>query len=471
MLPAHLRIGPVGTSIPGWIHVVKPDGTPSTPLGRSVAGSPGALLIDGKVWHAIDGTCELFLPQGINTIAFSRMPGWHMESFDLLVASGQLSARALPTDSTLKHSGTREIDLGCHGLSPGQAWFEGRASGLDSVQLVAHATPPEFRPSLLEFSGSDAAIDRLGCQVQINTINYGGILGNLVLLDCHRPVYPLSLEPGNEFPTWSLSDWWAQCHRKRGLVIWADDHRNNACEQGEALAGTILGKVDAFECLDLDPVRTGGLELWNDLLVCGLAPALAGSSGMRSPESFPGRIRTLIAAESMPWVTATRAGHTTISAGPSLVARLNGRAPGEGIDPACPAKLHVTWDRATWPGRDHGMVLEMIGGQGVFWRATEGASQSCHAAEIMLPADCGPHIALRARLANGTMVAQTSCFRVAGQRVTVSSTVRAAAQRLLHRLEQTRVQVQADPRHENRSGEVISCLEKAAGTLELVMTS
>ena len=470
MLPAHLRIGSIGNTCPGWIRAIQPDGNPSTPQGRSGIGGAGTLLIDGHAWHATDGTCELFLPQGENTILFSHMPGWHLESFNMLVASGQLSARVMPVARPPKPLGHFEIDLGCHGISPGAAWFEGRASGLDGVQLVARLDPPGNQPSMLEFSGGETAIDRLGCHVQVNTFNMGGVLGNLLLLDCHRPVYPLSLIANNDFPTWSLSDWWSQCHRKRGLVIWADFERDHQAGQGEALAGAILGKVDAFECLDLDPIRGGGLELWNDLLACGLAPALVGSSGARSQKSFPGRVRTLVASPAMPWVTAVAKCHTSATSGPFLTSSLNGMHPGHIIDADIPVILNASWDLPSWPGLGNGLVLELVGGVGVFWRVGPTANQTNLVAEILIPNDCGPQIALRACLPDGTIVAQTSGFRLAGRGVTVSSSTTAAAQRLLHRLDQTRGAVETDPQHGSRSREVVWLLDKAAEKVRLAVT-
>ena len=470
MLPAHLRVGPTGNSCPGWIRAIQPDGKPSTPQGRSAAGGSGALMMSGHTWHAIDGTCELFLPQGVNTLLFSRLPGWHVESFNILVASGQLAARVVPIPRSPKPSGYLEIDLGCHGISPGVAWFEGRASGLDGVQLVAKLDPPGNQPSMLEFSGSETGIDRLGCHVQINTFNTGGILGNLLLLDCHRPVFPLSLTANNDFPTWSLSDWWSQCHRKRGLVIWADCERNHPAGQGEALAGVILGKVDGFECLDLDPSRAGGLELWNDLLACGLAPALVGSSGARSKSSFPGRIRTLVASQSSPWVTAVANGHATLTSGPSLISTLSSMAPGHTIHADIPVILNATWDLPTWPGQGNSLVLELFGGQGVFWRFEAAPNQTELTAEFLIPYDSGPQIALRASLTDGSIVAQTSGFRLADRNVTVSSSTLDAVQRLFQRLEHTRSAIVTDPQHSSRSGEVICLLDKAATRLKAVVT-
>lgn len=460
-LPVHLRVGPAGTHLPGWIHAIGPDGSVYHPLGRDPSGGPGVAFIDNRTWFAIDGTCEINLPAGRNSLFFSRIPGWQFEYFEIEVSQGQLAARIIPCAPLPNLPDTLEIDLGCTGLSPGTAWFEGRASGLDGVQLFHNPLAPQDCPSMLEFSGRETAIEREGCAVQVNTRNFGNVLGTLSLLDCHRPVYPLTFSEAN-FSSWSLSDWWDQCHRKRGLVIWADEPmRNDPDNQGEALAGILLGKVDALECMDFEGTRGGGINLWMDLLTVGMAPALAGCSGLRCSETFPGKMRSLIHHQDAHWVTSVARSQVTATVGPSLAVRVNGSLPGQPIrlENEC-LDLDANPDPYGCTGTPRTFAVELLGDQGLLWRSTAKSGDRIRA-EIPLPQDTGPQITIRLTDPHGRILAQTSPFTVHGRRTRKTDHSMAAMNRLSARLEATARQISGNPIHGDRREQVTANLEAA----------
>lgn len=408
------------------------------------------------------------MPGGTNFLEFSRKPGWHSESFEIDTAPGQLAARIIPESLPTKILNTLEIDLGCTGLSPEAAWFEGRASGLDGVQLFHNPITPWTFPTMLEFSGRENAFSREGCAVQVNTRNYGGELGIISLLDCHRPIYPLTFsDPG--FSSWSLSDWWDQCHRKRGLVIWADEQtRNNPHGHGEALAGILLGKVDALECTDFDSSRDGGISLWMDLLALGLAPSLAGSSGHRSPHAYPGKMRSLINSQDSNWVNAVADGKVIATLGPSIEVRLNDSHPGQTIRFSGERlTLDANWDPPGCQDAPMPLMIEALGGQGLFWKSV-GGNGSGMRADIPIPPDTGPQITVRMTGANGRILAQSSPFMISNRQPLRTEHTMCSMNRLLARLDETAKQLSGNLIHFDRREQVEANLN--AARIKLVST-
>src|SRR5262249_10512673 len=138
------------------------------------------------------------------------------------------------------HSG----DIHTEYLSPHAALLEGMAEDLAVVNLQARATtvrpiddlPYVSIPNIFAFSGQRPCLERPGHMVVVNTLNWHEKLGQLLLLNCHRVVYPLYF--GTRADDWTLADWCDQCHRKGGLVI---------SQGNSAFAELILGKVDAYE--------------------------------------------------------------------------------------------------------------------------------------------------------------------------------------------------------------------------------
>jgi hypothetical protein len=124
---------------------------------------------------------------------------------------------------------------------------------------------------------------------------------------------------------WSVADWCDQCHRKKGLVVWADtSHLSAKHPQGEALAALVLGKIDAFEVGPEQWPDKGALRDYYGLLACGLRPVLVAGSGKNSNARPLGVVRTyarLLPGEELSsanWIEAVRAGRTFITNGPML---------------------------------------------------------------------------------------------------------------------------------------------------------
>jgi hypothetical protein len=213
------------------------------PIGRNeIVG--GSVYLGGKHYAYIDGACEIEITKGPAYIPIQQ---------SITLGEGQLSLRfAIRRWTDERWNGFLHADSRCHFISPHSATIEAMAEGIDIANLlIAQQDYPSqdghmyrVTPNMTAFSGQNQAIDR----VFVNTLNYHPALGSLGLLNCHRPVFPLTFGHVDETDDWSLADWCDQCHRKKGLVVWCDPYRpDSGLSGGEALIEAILGRIDAME--------------------------------------------------------------------------------------------------------------------------------------------------------------------------------------------------------------------------------
>lgn len=350
MNTVHVRItdAATGKPTPARVRFLDAAGRTLVPFGRlaEFATGPGEdvggnLLLGAERFVYVDGACEIRLPAGAVTVEAYKGPEYAPQRRQLTLGAGQISLRlALERWIDLRAEGWYAADSRAHELSPHAALLEGAAEGLAVVNLLAYERPardgrPAAFPNLPAFSGTRPALAGPECQVVVNTLNRHPVLGTVALLDCHRAVFPLRFGAPNASDDWSVADWCDQCHRKRGLVFWADRPRLTADEpQGEALAALALGKVDGFEvCRFTDP-EPAVLADWYRLLDCGLRVPLVGGSGKDSNAVALGATRTyarVLSGEEFDyaaWVQAVRAGRTFVTNGPLLALTVEGHAPG-----------------------------------------------------------------------------------------------------------------------------------------------
>jgi hypothetical protein len=253
---------------------------------------------------------------------------------------GQISLRlGVERWIDLRAEGWHAGDTRAGALTPHAALLEAAAEDLAVVNLLAEemaqdGDKPVSLPNLLAFSGTVPALIEPGHIVVVNTLNTHPVLGTVSLLNSHRPVFPLRFGAPNP-DDWSVADWCDQCHRKRGLVVWPDLPRlRPEAPQGEALAGLLLGKIDAFEISHFPDFEPETLADWYRLLDCGYRLPLAGGSGKDSNTTALGAVRTYARLESggefryAAWIDALRAGRTFVTNGPLLTFTVEEREPG-----------------------------------------------------------------------------------------------------------------------------------------------
>jgi hypothetical protein len=350
MLNVHVRITDTKTGKPAAVRLRITDGAGvyRPPLGRQsrFRTGPGEdvggqVLLDGREFAYVDGTCEVPLPPGQLTIEIARGNEYRPVRQHVSLAEGQLALRlSIDRWTDERSAGWYAGDVRAHDLTPHAALLEGAAEGLAVVQLLARERPPnESTPpavsNLLAFSGTTAALRSPDCLVAVNTLNTHAVLGSVSLLNCHRPVYPLRFGGPGQPDDWSIADWCDQCHRKKGLVVWPDLPRlTEEHPQGEALAAMILGKVNAFEVGPGADFSGSSFQFYYRLLNCGLRPVLVAGSGKDSNAVALGAVRTY--ARLLPeqelgpahWIDAVRAGRTFVTNGPVLSLSVSGQEPG-----------------------------------------------------------------------------------------------------------------------------------------------
>jgi hypothetical protein len=366
----HVRVTDAssGQPTPCRVRFTGLDGTYHAPFGRPSVFPPGNgdgggnLCLagpaapsgdrSGPIYYAyIDGACEIRLPAGVVHVEVARGPEYRPIDQDLNLKPGQLALRLTLErwcDARQQHwySGDTHV---AH-LTPHAALLEGAGEDVAVVNLLAGAVPlaadeeVDLADSIafhnvVAFSGQRPALERPGHLVAVNTFNCHAALGSLILLNCHRVVYPLYFPSDDAIDEWALVDWCDQCHRKGGLVLaW----RGAFNRSWETLADLVLGKVDGL-CLvegaasdSEDPFVS--LRLWHVLLQAGFRVPLTGGSWRRNNTTAVGERRTyarLLPGEEQTyprWIEAVRAGRTFVTNGPLLFLQANGADPGATLD-------------------------------------------------------------------------------------------------------------------------------------------
>lgn len=384
MLTVHLRVNDAATGrpTPVRLRITGPDGTYYAPFGRLFDFARGVnedvggnLTTPAGKFAYIDGGCEVRLPAGAPLrVQAIKGPEYEWLDREVVLGPGQMALRfEVRRWSDLRADGWFPGDTRAHFLTPHAALLEAGAEDLAVVNLLVRDRPMlasdgNTYPTLANmtaFSGQAPAVEAGGRLVVVNTLNAHPVLGRVGLLNCHRPVFPLTFG-GDEPDDWSVCDWCDQCHRKNGLNVWADPFRTHTEPPGgEALVALVLGKIDAME-FDARRRDQPFLPWYYRCLDAGFPVALAGGSGKDSNRTATGAVRTyarLPGGESFSyraWVEAVRGGRTFVTNGPILRFSVDGHGPGSRID--LPGSVRPVVVRASAEGVTPFERLEVVAG-------------------------------------------------------------------------------------------------------------
>ncbi len=447
MFNVHVRVNDAATGQPTPVRLRISDATGRVypPLGHVAEFATGRnedvgghVMLDGKRWCYIDGACEVPLPGGVPlVIEATKGPEYTPLHQEMTLGVGQMALRlTIERWIDLRAEGWYSGDTRCHFFSPHAALLEAQAEDLAVTQLLATEADIAGQDGALyrtiatmtAFSGQQPCVKKPGHIVAVNTFNAHPVLGSLALLHCHRAVFPLSFGGADASDDWSLADWCDQCHRKKGLVVWANAFRPDAIAP-EALADLVLGRIDAVEASRGYPPFFDCHRAWS----AGIRFPLVGSSAKDSNRVALGSMRTyarLNDGEEFSlgaWVEAVRAGRTFATTGPILRLEVDGQSPGAIIDRAEPGQaVEVTARlRTIGPflspmhvGVNGEMQLEVNGRAGVTCAiGPDDAGIGFANYETAIKLDGPSWIALRAWRADGRVLAHTSpvFIRVGGK--------------------------------------------------------
>jgi hypothetical protein len=403
----HVRVNDAATGQPTPVRIAftNPAGEYFAPLGRLTEFGiefnedvGGNLQLGSKKYAYIDGTCEIELPPGQILVEIHKGPEYQPRFLEVMLKPGQLALRtAVERWIDMRRERWYSGDMRAHFLTPHAALLEAAAEDLAVVNLlitvdikgmgeVLHSKNGrmyEILTNILAFSGQRPALEMPGHMVVVNTLNSHSSLGDLALLNCHRIIFPLQVEDGEEGFDRPLADWCDQCHRKGGLVVWANLFACGGEDEepsfGERIADLMLGKIDAIEmageCLSCPFVE----EDWYTFLSAGCRVPLVGASEKACNADLLGGWRTyarLRPGEEFTyqnWIEAVRAGRVFLTNGPLLLFTVDGQDPGAVIDlPSLDQPVHIAAEvRSAVPVE----TLELIV-NGQVYRKVEATSSS-----------------------------------------------------------------------------------------------
>jgi hypothetical protein len=354
----HVRVNDAATGqpTPCRVQFLGEDVTYYAPFGRSTEFATGDgedvggnVKIKGRGrWAYINGTCEIQMPPGPIKVAVEKGFEYRPIAQEINLKPGQLSIRLnLERWQDARKNGWYSGDVHAEYLTPHTALLEAAAEDLAVVNLLAKSAyvisserwTRFATPNIDAFSGQQPALESPGHLVVVNTLNRHEKLGELLLLNCHRAVYPLFFGAPIGPDNWTLADWCDQCHRRGGLVV---------SDGFAGLAELILGKVDACKAVIEIQEDWFILDLYQRLLEIGFRIPLVAGSEKRSNARALGSFRTYARLQRdepltyRAWIEAVRAGRTFISNGPLLYFAVNGQDPGSVVKLGAPGqKVHV----------------------------------------------------------------------------------------------------------------------------------
>lgn len=308
----------------------------------------------------VDGECIADLPIGSVHVEISR--GYEIVPIRTTVEIATDSAEIvfeLERRLDWRERGWVTADTHVHFLSPQVALLEGKAEGVNVVNLLA-AQWGEMFSNVGDFDGRTTfgARDFGGdgeFLVQVGTENRMQVLGHISLLGYSGSmIHPLSTGGPAEGAIGdpqevSMAEWAEQCAAQGGLVVMP--HAPNP--QCERAANIVNGLVHGIEIMTFNPydaqVNPYGLADWYRYQNIGYQLPLVAGSDKMAASSLLGGIRTYAFLGARPftyetWMEAVRSGNTFVTVGPLVEFSVQGQPAGGMIDlPNSGGTIDVEW--------------------------------------------------------------------------------------------------------------------------------
>jgi hypothetical protein len=370
--PVRVRVvdSETGAEVPVRLHMHGDAGEYLPPRGhhRKVNGSwfedSYGEHVSGEHQYAyVDGDCIVDLPLGTVHVEITR--GYEIAPLRRTVivdAGTETLTFELERVLHWRERGWVTADTHVHFLSPQTALLEGKAEGVNVVNLLASQWGEMFSNvadfdgattlGAKEFGGDGEFLVRVGSENRMQVLGHISLLGYSGAL-----IHPLCTGGPSESALGdplevTMAEWARRCLDQRGLVVMP--HAPNP--QLERAADIVLDLVDAVELMIFNPLVPGaalsayGLADWYRFLNLGHQIPLVGGSDKMAASMLLGGIRTYahlgdceLTYES--WMDAVRAGNTFATIGPLVSILVEGVSPGGRVDlPAGGGKIAVDWN-------------------------------------------------------------------------------------------------------------------------------
>jgi hypothetical protein len=325
------------------------------------------LAIGDNQYAYVDGECLADLPLGNVYVEISR--GYEVAPIRAVVEiTPETHELVFELERVLRwrERGWVTADTHVHFLSPQTALLEGRAEGVNVVNLLASQWGEMFT-NVGDFDGkTTVGAEDLGGRgeffVRVGSENRMPVLGHISLLGYKGElIHPLCTAGPDESAFGdplevSMADWAQRCLDQGGLVVMP-----HAPEpQLERAADIVLGLVNAIELMHFNPLDPQLKEFGGPLSPYGLAdwyrylnlgyhvPLVAGTDKMWAG-ALLGGIRTYAHLGDREftydnWMEAVRLGNTFVTVGPLTAFKVEGIEPGGQLNlPSGGGTLNLEW--------------------------------------------------------------------------------------------------------------------------------
>jgi hypothetical protein len=318
----------------------------------------------------VDGACVADLPLGAVYVEISR--GYEIAPVRTSVAVGpETEELTFTLEKVLRwrERGWVTADTHVHFLSPQTALLEGRAEGVNVVNLLASQWGEMFS-NVGDFDGRTTfGAEQLGGRgeflVRVGSENRMQVLGHISLLGYTGELIDPLCSGGPDESAFgdpvevTMAEWARRCINQGGLVVMP----HAPLPQLERAADIVLGLVHAIELMNMNPLRPDdgqltpygalspfGVADWYRYLNLGHHVPLVGGSDKMSTEMLLGGARTYAQLGEREltyeaWMDAIRAGNTFVTIGPLAALCVEGVAPGGRLRmPAGGGSVQVAWE-------------------------------------------------------------------------------------------------------------------------------